>query len=610
NHDDEAIAMHALNHPHSRHYCESVWAVRPEKVTGGRAVDLAWFSPDCKHFSSAKGGKPVEKKIRGLAWVVVRWAKTVKPRVIMLENVREFLTWGPLVPKIGADGQQTQNAKGELEWIPCPRRKGIIFKRWVGTLRNLGYAVEYKVLDAADFGAPTHRKRLFLIARRDKQPIVWPEPTHGPGRPNKYRTAAECIDWSIPCPSIFLSPAEAKTLGVRRPLKPNTLRRVAKGIEKYVLNAIKPFVVRVDHGGDHFRGQNAERPLSTITGAHGFAVTAPLLTAQYGNAPHQETRGQAVDEPIRTVTPRTGGGFSLVAPILGNHHGDRPDGSVRTGSSADDPFPTITGRSTQNSLEVAHLTKFFGGVVGQDASRPAPTVTAVDHTGVVTAAISQYNGQSVGQQAEHCVSSAILAGVGGRAGQSDPRSVERPAGTTTAKADVAVAMPTLFRMGYGDVQSHSADEPLRTIAASGNHHGIGMVKTGVAVDRSEEVKAFLTKYNGTAVGQNLREPLHTITPHDRFGLVWVRGVLYRIIDIGLRMLTPRELYRCQGFPETYVIDPVVNGRRLQKDAQVRMVGNSVCPQMSEALARANFPEAVSAPGSSRRYRKTGARSAS
>jgi DNA (cytosine-5)-methyltransferase 1 len=386
NHDPEAVAMHQANHPQTRHLCESVWDVNPREVCDGRPVGLAWFSPDCKHFSKAKGGKPVEKKIRGLAWVAVRWAATVQPRIICLENVEEFTTWGPL----------TQDGR------PCPRHKGREFRAFVNALQRLGYAVQWRELRACDYGAPTSRKRLFLVARRDGQPIMWPTPTHGPGRPQPWRTAAQCIDWSLPCPSIFNRP---------RPLADATLRRVAEGLRRFVIEAAEPFIVRIGHTG----------------------------------------------------------------------HGDA--GKVR---SVHEPLSTITSKA-EHCLVAAFLAKHYTGVVGSDLRMPIGTVTSVDH--------------------------------------------------------------------------HSL------------------------------VAAFLVKFYGSG-GQwaGLDEPMHTLPTKDRMGLVTVAGEQYRIVDIGLRMLQPRELARAQGFAESYLLDAPHLGRQLPKHAQVRMIGNSVCPPMAEALVRANFVE--------------------
>ena len=423
NHDREAVAMHAANHPQTAHYCESVWDVDPVEVCGGRPVGLAHFSPDCKHFSKAKGGKPREKRIRGLAWVVLRWVAKVRPRVIILENVEEFQTWCPLL----SDG------------TPSTWRRQWFFHCFVGALRRRGYAVDWRELRAHDYGAPTIRKRLFLIARCDGRPICWPEPTHGPGTRRPHRTAAECIDWSIPCPSIF---------GRRRPLAAATMRRIAKGIMRYVVNDPQPFIVPLTHQGA-FRGQALDAPLATVTAAHRgeMALVAPVLT-EFANATNQ--RVMPAGAPLRTIC----------AEVKGGHH----------------------------ALVSAFLVKHFTGVIGSDLRDPISTVTAIDH--------------------------------------------------------------------------HSL------------------------------IEAFLIKYYGNeADGVGCNDPMHTVTSRDRFGLVTVYGEKYHIADIGLRMLQPRELYRAQGFPETYIIgDRAGDPLRLSKSAQVRMVGNSVCPPMEAALVRANVPE--------------------
>lgn len=427
NHDADAIRMHEVNHPHTTHYCESVWAVDPREVTQGRPVALVWLSPDCTHFSKARGGIPVKKEIRGLAWVALRYASLPapsKPRMFILENVEEFTTWGPL--RTDADGNS----------YPCPKRKGQTFRAFVRALERHGYVVEWRELRACDYGAPTIRKRLFLIARCDGQPIVWPEPTHGPGRAQPYRTAAECIDWSIPCPSIFLTKEEGRALGVRRPLADATLRRIAAGVMRYVVNHPDPFVVP---GGQ----------------------VAPFIT-EHANASNQ--RNMAADEPLRTICAQVKGGhFALVSAFLAKH---------------------------------------YGGVVGVDVRQPMPTITATDHNAPVTV-------------------------------------------------------------------------DLQPAAAAG--------------DRADKVMAFLIKYYGNEQGGiPIDEPMHTVTATDRMGLVMVRGEPYRIVDIGMRMLTPAELYHAQGFPTDYIHDRDITGRPFTAKAQVARCGNSVSPKMAEALVRANL----------------------
>jgi DNA (cytosine-5)-methyltransferase 1 len=399
NHDEAAILMHKTNHPHTKHYCENIWEVDPAEATKGQPVGLMWASPDCKHFSKAKGGKPVDKNIRGLAWVVVKWAKAVRPRVILLENVEEFKTWGPLIDN-----------------RPDPSRKGETFNQFVKALKRFGYKVDWRELRACDYGAPTIRKRFFLIARCDGKPIVWPEPTHGDpdslevraGLLKPWRTAAECIDWTIPCPSIF---------DRKKPLAENTLRRIARGMQKYVIDNPRPFIMQAY--GSRYTGAGADL-----------------------------TRGQVLDKPILTI-----------------------DTSNRYG------------------LVTSNLVQLNNNCDGVDIRKPMPTITA-----------------------------------------------------------------------------------------GGGHIG--------------EVRAFLMSYygNGNDVGQRLDEPLRTITSKDRFGIVTVAGQDYRIVDIGMRMLEPHELFKAQGFPDDYIIDRDYTGREYPKTQQVARCGNSVCPPIAKALVEANLPE--------------------
>jgi DNA (cytosine-5)-methyltransferase 1 len=464
NHDPEAVAMHTANHPYTQHFCEDVFKVVPREVTKGRRVGLLWASPDCKHFSKAKGGKPVSRRVRGLAWVVVRWAVQVKPEVIFLENVEEFTTWGPL-----------------LNGRPDPERKGQTFKAFVTKLQQLGYVVEWRELRACDYGAPTIRKRLFLVARCDGRPIVWPTPTHnkgGTGGLKAYRTAAECIDWNIPCPSIFER---------NKPLAENTMRRIARGIVKYVIDNPKPFILKVNHGHDFFRGQPIDEPLQTHTSKNGYGIVAPtLVQTGYGERPGQAPRAPGLDKPLGTV-------------VAGGQ---------------------------KHALISAFLTKFRTGATGSSVDEPVHTITA-----------------------------------GG--------FQKRPGGNGHAMGLVAAHIMKMKGSNIG----HSADEPMHTVTSGGMHFA--------------EVRAFLLKYYGTAVGSDPRDPLHTVTSKIRFGLVVVQGVEYQIVDIGMRMLTPRELYRAQGFPEDYVIDTTCNGKKLSVAAQVRMCGNSVSPYPAAVLIRAN-----------------------
>ncbi|RKI94313.1 DNA cytosine methyltransferase [Parablautia intestinalis] len=478
NHDPEAVRMHKTNHPSTRHYCESVWDVDPVEACKGHPVALAWFSPDCKHFSKAKGGKPKDKNIRGLAWVALRWAGRVRPRVIMLENVEEFKTWGPL----------------NRSHRPIKAKQGVTYKKFIVQLENLGYTVESREISAADYGAPTIRKRFFLIARCDGKSIVWPEPTHGPagspeveaGIKKPYAGACTQIDFSLPCPSIFDTAKEIKEkYGIRavRPLAPKTMERIARGLKKFVLDNAEPFIIQVNHSGSsHDYCSSMNEPLRAVTSKHGFGIVEPFIVqiGQTGFA-GDRSKDMQVTEPILTV-----------------------DSSNRYG------------------LVASFLHKYYdGGYKGDGSSLEAPlhTVTARDHNSLYAAALIQMN--------NHC----------------DGKNIK---------------------------------QPLPTITAGDGHFG--------------EVRAFLIKYYGQGTGQDIKQPLDTIPTHDRFGLVTIAGVDYQIADIGLRMLEPRELYGCQGFPEDYIIDHDYTGKHYPRAEQVKRCGNAVCPPISAALVRANLPE--------------------
>lgn len=439
NHDPAAISMHRANHPTTKHYTEDVWKVDPVEACAGRPVALAWFSPDCKHHSKAKGGKPVSKHIRGLAWVAVRWAKKVHPRVIMLENVEEFMDWGRL----------------DANSRPDPRYKGETFRRFIHQLERQGYRVEYRLLRACDYGAPTIRRRFFMIARCDGQPICWPEPTHGDpdglevlaGLKKPWVPVADVLDFSLPCPSIFATSEEIwDQYGIRavRPLSEKTMARIARGVMKFVIENPQPFLI------------------------------------QYHSEQNEDMRGQRIDRPLMTV-----------------------DASNRYG------------------LVSTFISKYYGGdSVAAGADKPLPTVTAIDHNAVCAVAVTQFNNNSVGQE------------------------VTRPINTLTAKA---------------------------------NHYA--------------ELCAFLVKYySGDGNGSSCGDPAPTITTKDRLGLVTVHGQDYQIVDIGLRMLTPRELFDAQGFPPDYIIDVDADGKAYPKSEQVARCGNAVCPPIPTALVRANLPE--------------------
>lgn len=515
NHDPEAIKMHKANHPNTKHYCENVWAVDPVKACKGHPVALAWFSPDCKHFSKAKGGKPKDKNIRGLAWVACRWAGLVRPRVIMLENVEEFKTWGPL-------GRRHH---------PIKAKQGKTFEKFVQQLTDLGYEVEFRELVAADYGAPTMRKRFFMIARCDGKPIVWPEPTHAPadsdevkaGLLKPYVGAYTQLDFSLPCPSIFDTSEEIKEkYGIRavRPLAPKTMERIARGLKKFVLDNPEPFIVPIGYGerkGQAPRVHDIEKPLPTIVGSGKHYLCEPTLAPYMGTNTTNHPGGNCKD-PIHTIT--TGNQQCLISPTLIQYHSETAKDEVR-GQSIEEPIMTVDS-SNRYGLVTSFLHKFYDGGykgAGETLENPLPTVTSWDHNSVVTANLIQMN--------NHC----------------DGKDIR---------------------------------QPLPTITAGDGHFG--------------EVRAFLIKYYGQGIGQDIKEPLDTVTARDRFGLVTIEGVDYQIVDIGLRMLEPRELYGCQGFPEDYIIDHDYTGKTYPRSEQVRRCGNAVCPPIPAALVRANLPE--------------------
>ena len=349
NHDPDAILMHKTNHPYTEHYQASVWDVDPREVCRGRPVGLLWASPDCKHFSKAKGGKPVDKKIRGLAWIALRWAGTVRPRVIILENVEEFQTWGPV-------------RRGK----PVKARVGETFQKFVRQLAALGYDIQWRELVAADYGAPTIRKRFFLVARCDGRPILWPERTHAPadspevraGLLEPWRSAAEIIDWSLPCPSIFDTKEEIRArygLAAQRPLKPNTLRRVARGVDKFVIKSANPFLVVVNHAGE-FRGQEIGDPLQTITAKHGYGVASPAMVP-WTVINTTNSTGHPVNEPIDTARTGGGGGQMFLGASMIQYHTEQSE-HVR-GQKITKPIMTIDA-ANRYGLTAATLVKYYG----------------------------------------------------------------------------------------------------------------------------------------------------------------------------------------------------------------------------------------------------------
>ena len=558
NHDPAAILMHKTNHPYTEHLQASVWDVDPEKVCAGRPVGLAWFSPDCKHFSKAKGSALVDRNIRGLAWIVLRWAGTVRPRVIILENVEEFKTWCPV-------------RKGK----PIKSKSGDTFRKWLSQLRALGYEVEYRELVAADYGAPTTRKRFVLIARCDGKPIVWAKRTHAPrdsedarsGKCKPWRSAAEIIDWTVPMYSIFATKQEIKAkYGVNavRPLADNTLRRIIRGVDKFTIRSGKPFLVECNHTGlghifnvespaktitqkctlgivdvimDPFISPNTENPiiapvtLSNTGGSVGNPADQPIGTLrtaggqllaaanliQYHSEQTENVRANELTEPVPTVDASNR--YGMVTAHLTEYYGNGQPIDLR------DPAHTVTGHDRE-ALTAVHIQKYFGGVVGSDASAPLPTVTAIDHNAITAAHIAVFKGQDLGQ---------------------------------------------------------GMDKPLRTITAGGGEFGaVGTVITkyapGADLGHWAKVRELLNKFCGYKLAD------------DEIILLRINGSYYFISDISLRMLTPRELYAAMGFPPDYIIERDYTGKAYPKSQQVARCGNAVCPPMATAVVRANMPE--------------------
>ncbi|MGO7044361.1 DNA cytosine methyltransferase [Rhizobium johnstonii] len=698
NHNADALALHAANHPETLHLSENIFKVDPLDHVAGKHVGLAWFSPDCKHFSKAKGGKPVERNIRDLAWIIVLWAERAKPDVIIMENVEEWKEWGPLI----------ETPRGLM---PCPDSRGQTFEKWCKAMKRAGYKLQHRELRACDYGAPTIRKRLFVVARRDGQPIVWPEPTHGAptdrdviaGKKLPWRTAAEIIDWSLPCPSIFDTSSEimAKfSLRAIRPLADATMARVARGTKRYVLDAAKPFLVSVAHGYSGGRreypidephgvvtaggishavispsitrfntgatGSAMDEPAPTVTansyikkpgGAAPLGVIAPSLSAFYGPGAGGQDRSASAEEPVRVVT--TENRHAVVAPHLMTMRN-----SGKPFNGADEPTHTITAGGAGLSVVAPVLTYAQQGGANRSVEDPHHTITASkkDQNSVLVPSLMSMKGSDRRDSAADAPHPTVLAGgghsavivptlvgCGGRAAQSRPRGGDEPMATVTAKADVCTAAVFVAqhnndsrRIG-GVNPGRAADEPISTVTSTGAQQGVVAAHITKMYGRSDGhspsdpahtvgtrdkfgvVAPFMQAYYGTGDGGEEDQPCRTITTKDRHGHVEasiaappftedqhvrareVAGFLrshgfwddrefvtltigdaeFVIVDIGMRMLTPRELYSAQGFPTDYKIDADAEGRPFPKNVQVSCVGNSVSPPVAAAIVAAN-----------------------
>ena len=554
NHDPAAILMHRTNHPYTEHFQASVWDIDPKAVCRCRPVGLAWFSPDCKHFSKAKGAALVDRKIRGLAWITLRWAATVRPRVIILENVEEFQTWGPV-------------RKGK----PVKKQAGTTFRKFIRQLEDLGYDVEYRELIAADYGAPTSRKRFYLVARCDGRPIVWPEPTHSKtgadGLP-KWRSAAEIIDWSLPCPSVFATKAEImQEYGLKavRPLAKNTMRRVIRGVDKFTIRSGKPFIVPTGYGerkGQAPRVHDLDAPLPTVVSTGKENLCRPLL-APVTVTNTSNSVGGTVGAPVHTVT--TAGNQMLVTPFLAecNHSGG---GHI---APVGDAHKTITAKHTGGIVAPALIqyhTEQTEHVRASGLGTPINTVDASNRYGLTCANLVEYY-------------------TGGR-----PLDVAEPMHTVTSHDREAVVAAHVVKF-KGDNVGTPPSEPLQTVTASAGKERacsggtfavckayLAKMRSGDDLGHWPEIRALLNEYCGYALAE------------DDVLLLETGGALYYIVDIGLRMLSPRELYNAMGFPPDYIIDRDYMGNEYKKSAQVARCGNAVCPPVASALVRANLPE--------------------
>ncbi|MBF8679895.1 DNA cytosine methyltransferase [Pseudomonas fulva] len=579
NHSPAAISMHTANHPAARHFTTDVFEGNPDEECQGRAVGWFHMSPDCTHHSQAAGGQPRKREIRNLSWIGLKWAGKKKPRVISLENVKQILQWGPLVAKrdkatgrvmkldgsVAAPGERVPVHQQFL--IPDPKRRGTTWCRFVQLLQGMGYVVEWQIIKACDFGAPTSRERLFMIARCDGQPIVWPEPTHAkkPAKgQQKWRTAADCIDWSVPSKSIF---------GRKKELAAATLRRVAKGMKKFVLDNPQPFIVPIANWSGEL-AQSAHEPLRTVTSwprGGSFAMASPtLVQTEYGERVGQQPRVPGLDQPLGTVVAAGVKHALSSAVILPATH----QGADRVNDPSE-PLPTVTAANRGELMMASPVMVGAGGPVYAghpvSADQPMGTLMTRSHRALVTAFIEQANGGF---------------------NMTPAKGADEPLTTVTNTGSqqrlVTASLATLRRNSVG----RAVEEPVPTMTAGAEHHAL--VEYKLSPEHEEgvlRVAAFLISYYGTENTSAADSPAPTVTTKDRLGLVtvFVKGTPYMIVDICLRMLQPHELYRAQGFPASYIIDKGADGKPFTKTQQVHMCGNSISPPPMAALAQAKDP---------------------
>lgn len=574
NHNAAALALHAVNHPETVHLSENVYKIDPLDYLRGKHVGLAWFSPDCKHFSKAKGGKPVSRNIRDLCWIIPGWIERIqksggKVDIVIMENVEEFKDYGPL----------KYTDRGEM---PDPERKGETFQKWCRKLRQLGGKIETRELRGRDFGAPTIRKRLFIIIRFDKQKIVWPEPTHGSpddpdviaGRKLPWPIVADQIDFSLPCPSIFDTAEEIwekHQVRAVRPLAGNSHARIARGMDRFVLKAKRPFLVQTGYGernGQAPRCMSVDEPLGTVVaGGVKHALVAPHLSAYYGPGDGGLDRSAPIDDALRVIP--CANRHALIAPVLTYA---QQGGASR---AADGQLQTVTAsEKDQNAVMCAWMAQFnndsrrIGGVnPGRPLDEAASTITqSGSHQQLVSAYIARQFGTSTG----HAVTEPLATTMADGQGKSQ------------------LILPYL-QSYYGNGEGGREDEAMHTATT---RERFGHVEALVGVPPFTEVQAARAR----RVADFLRA--HGVWDEREFVTVDIDSVTFVIVDIGMCMLTPRELYNSQGFPRDYKIDGYHDHTRIghnggplwvpfSKSVQVSCVGNSVCPPVAKALVAAN-----------------------
>lgn len=620
NHNPNAISMHTINHPGAVHYTTDVFEGDPDTECSGKAVGWFHMSPDCTHHSQAAGGQPRKREIRNLSWIGLKWAGMKRPRVISLENVKQILQWGRLIAKrdkatgrvvklggdVAAPGEVVP--VGQQFLIPDPKQRGRTWRRFVALLEGMGYVVEWKVIKACDFGAPTSRERLFMLARCDGQPIVWPEPTHAknPAKgQQKWKTAADCIDFTDLGKSIF---------GRKKDLAPATLRRVAKGMKKFVIDSAAPFIVPIANWSGE-AVQSSDEPLRTITSypkGGAFSVVSPVIAP----ATHQGSdRINDPLDPLPTVTCANRGELTLISPtLIQSGYGERPGQEPRV-PGLDQPLGTVVAGGVKHALAAAHLVKFRFNDAGKALDEPLPTITSGGN----------YQ-RPAGAAHAMGISTVFMAQMNGGFNTTAAKSIEDPMTTVTNTGSQQQLVAANLVHLRGNCDARDVNEPLHTVSAGGQHHGLvsafmerafgGSVGQGledpaptitaggggksslVSITLSPEheagalrVAAFLISYYGTENISACDSPAPTITTKDRLAMVtvMVKGTPYVIVDICLRMLKPSELYKAQGFPADYIISHGADGKPFTKTQQVHMCGNSVSPPPMAALAMANDP---------------------